>query len=251
MKAILLAAGYATRLYPLTLNFPKALLPINCVPVINIIIRKLEIIADIDEIIIVTNKKFFMDFKNWQKEYRFKKKITIINDNTTSDEDKLGAVADLAFVIKKKRLSEDIIVVGADNLFDSKLGNFIKFCRSTRRICVGAFDFKKRSEVDKYGVVKLDKNKKIIDFKEKPRQPKSTLVAMCLYFFPKEKLGFIDRYLQSNKKTDAVGHYISWLIRKGEAYGYKFIGEWFDIGDKQQYFKANKTFRVPLHPDLV
>ncbi|MEW6008686.1 MAG: nucleotidyltransferase family protein [Candidatus Omnitrophota bacterium] len=251
MKAILLAAGYATRLYPLTLNFPKALLPINCVPVINIIIRKLELIPDIDEIIIVTNNRFFEDFKNWQKEYRLKKRLTLLNDNTTSDEDKLGAVADLAFVIKKRKLNDDIIVIGADNLFDSKLGNFIKSCRSARRVCVGVFDFKKRNEVDKYGVIKLDKNNKIIDFKEKPREPKSSLVAMCLYFFPKERLFLIDRYLKSNKKTDAIGHYISWLIKKGEAYGYIFSGEWFDIGDKKQYFKANKTFQVPLHPDLV
>jgi len=251
MKAILLAAGYATRLYPLTLNFPKALLPINCVPVINIIIRKLELIGAIDEIIVVTNNRFYGDFKAWQQEYSFKKKVTIFNDQTTSDEDKLGAIADLQFVIEKKKISQDLLVIGADNLFDSKLSQFVKFARNSRKICVGVFDLKKRAEVSEYGVAKLDRNNKIIEFHEKPRNPKTSLVAMCLYFFPQEKVKIIDRYLELEQKKDAVGHYISWLVKKGEAYGFIFSGRWFDIGDKKQYFKANKTFQTTLHPALV
>lgn len=251
MKAILLAAGYATRLYPLTFNFPKALLPINCVPVINIIIHKLELIPAINEVIVVTNNRFFNDFKDWCKEYRFKKKITILNDKTTSDKDKLGAIADLGFVIDKRDLKEDVIVIGADNLFDAKLGNFIKFARESKKICVGVFDFKKKSEVTKYGVVKLGRNKRIVDFREKPKRPQTTLVAMCLYYFPRGKAKIIDKYLQSSQKKDAVGHYISWLVKKNQAYGHIFKGRWFDIGDKQQYFKANKTFQTGLHPDLI
>lgn len=251
MKAILLAAGYATRLYPLTLNFPKALLPINCIPVINIIIGKLELIPAINEIIVVANNRFYSDFKNWRKEYSFKKKVTILNDETTSDGDKLGAIADLGFVISKKNIKEDIVVVGADNLFDAKLGNFIKFGRESKKICVGVFDFKRRSEVEKYGVVRLGRNKKIIDFQEKPKHPKSTLVAMCLYYFPKGKAKIISKYLQLSNVKDAVGHYISWLVKKGYAYGWVFSGRWFDIGDKQQYFKANKTFQTVIHPDLI
>ncbi len=251
MKAILLAAGYATRLYPLTLNFPKALLPINCVPVINIIIRKLELIPEINEVIVVTNNRFYKDFKNWQKDYPFKKKLTILNDKTGSDEDKLGAIADLKFAIDKLNLKEDILVIGADNLFDAKLGNFIKYCKSSRKICVGVFDFKKKSQVSDYGVVKLDRNKKIVDFREKPKEPKSALVAMCLYYFSKEKMKIIDTYLRSSQKKDAVGHYISWLVKKNLAYGYIFSGRWFDIGDKQQYFKANKTFQTGQHTNII
>ncbi|MBU2540584.1 MAG: nucleotidyltransferase family protein [Candidatus Omnitrophica bacterium] len=251
MKAILLAAGYATRLYPLTLNFPKALLPINCVPVINIIIHKLELIPDINEIIVVTNNRFHTDFKNWAKEYHFKKKVTILNDKTASDEDKLGAIADLGFVIDKKNIKEDIVIIGADNLFDAKLGNFIKWGRESKKICVGLFDFKKKTEVTKYGVVRIGRNRKITNFQEKPRQPKSTLVAMCLYYFPKGKGKIIDRYLRLSQKKDAVGHYISWLVKKGYAYGWVFNGRWFDIGDKKQYFKANKTFQTVIHPDLI
>ena len=251
MKAILLAAGYATRLYPLTLNFPKALLPINCIPVINIIIAKLELIPQINEIIVVTNNRFLADFKNWRKEYNFKKRITILNDKTTSDKDKLGAIADLGYAINKKDIKEDVVVIGADNLFDAKLGNFIKFGRESRKICVGLFDFKKKSEVRKYGVARINRNKKIIDFAEKPKNPKSALVAMCLYYFPKGKAKIIDRYLQLNRTKDAVGHYISWLVKRRLAYGYVFTGRWFDIGDKQQYFKANKTFQTTIHSDLI
>jgi glucose-1-phosphate thymidylyltransferase len=251
MKAILLAAGYATRLYPLTLNFPKSLLPIDCVPVINTIIQKLELIPSIDEIIVVTNARFHTDFIKWQSDYAFKKKITILNDKTKTEKDKLGAIADLKFVIKKKRINDDIVVIGTDNLFDAKLGAFLKFCSQKEKICIGVFDFKKKSQVSEYGVVRLDRNKKIIEFQEKPKIPKSSLVAMCLYYFPKEKLKIIEKYLSSNQKSDALGYYIKWLVNKSEAYGYTFSGQWFDIGDKQQYFKANKTFQAITQPTIV
>jgi glucose-1-phosphate thymidylyltransferase len=251
MKAILLAAGYATRLYPLTLNFPKALLPINCVPVINTIIQKLELISAIDEIIVVTNNRFYKDFQTWSKDYHFKKKVTIFNDKTASDDDKLGAIADLQFAIKKSRINEDIIVIGADNLFDSKLGQFIKFARRMGKICVGIFDLKKKADVTEYGVVRLNRSKKIVEFREKPRHPQSALAAMCLYFFPKDKVKIVDAYLRLEKRKDAVGHYISWLVQKGEAYGYLFNGSWFDIGDKKQYFQANKTFQALKQTVLI
>jgi glucose-1-phosphate thymidylyltransferase len=244
MKALILAAGYAVRLYPLTKEFPKPLLKVGGRPIIEHIIDKLEAVADIDEIIIVTNSKFISSFRQWSTGLKTKKRISLVDDLTVNLSDKRGAIGDMDFAINKKRVKADLLVVGGDNIFDADLRAFYAFAKENKPYpVIGVYDINDIHEATKYGIVKLDSRNRIVDFKEKPKAPKSTLVAMCLYFFPKEKIKLISKYLKSKAhKSDATGFYIDWLRREGPVYGCIFSGRWYDIGDRKFYDKAKETF---------
>lgn len=245
MKALILAAGYATRLYPLTKDYPKPLLEVKGRPIISYIIEKLDAVSAIDEIYIVTNNKFFLKFKKWLKLIKSSKKITLVNDLTKNNQDRLGAVGDINFVIKQQKIKDDFLVVGGDNLFSGSLQGFLKFLEKRKRnVSLGIYRLKQKKDASRYGVVKLDKQKKVISFEEKPQEPKSSLVAMCLYYIPKNYLSLVARYIKSSKtkKVDATGSYIVWLKKKINVYGYVFSGVWFDIGDYKYLKAAKKNF---------
>ncbi|MFH1458535.1 MAG: nucleotidyltransferase family protein [Candidatus Omnitrophota bacterium] len=245
MKALILAAGYATRLYPLTKEYPKSLLPVKQRAIIDFIIDKLSALEAIDEIIIVTNSKFISPFKKWLKKQTTEKRISLVDDLTKDNASRRGAIGDLDFVINKKRLRDDLLVIGGDNLFEDDLSEFLRFAQAQKKNpVIGVHRLKDKAHASKYGVLELDKKNKVIDFQEKPAKPQSRLVAMCLYFFPKERLGLVKEYVKSKtrKKADAVGFYIDWLSRKVTVYAYVFGGRWYDIGDHKFYNKARKTF---------
>src|SRR4030042_3065381 len=210
MKALILAAGYATRLYPLTKDYPKSLLAIGRRPIIEYIIDKLQAQEQIDEIIVVTNGKFIRCFREWKRSLKIKKRLTLIDDLTMDLDDRRGAIGDIDFVIRKKYNKDDLLVIGGDNLFDGGLKVFLNFAKyKTPHPVIGVSNIKNKIEARQYGVVKLDKNKRIVDFAEKPKAPKTSLVAMCLYYFPKGKLKLIREYLSNrNNKNDATGFYI-------------------------------------------
>jgi len=244
MKALILAAGYAVRLYPLTKEFPKPLLKVGRKPIIEHIINKLERIEAVDEIIVVTNSKFIRRFREWAAGFKCKKRISLVDDLTKAHADKRGAIGDMDFAVNKKRLKDDLLVIGGDNIFDGDLDAFCKFAEGkSPHPVIGSYDIKDIRQADKYGVVRLDKNSRIVDFKEKPKAPKSTLVAMCLYYFPGSKLKRIRQYLRLRaRKSDATGFYIDWLRRAEAVYSYVFYGHWYDIGDRKFYDKAKKDF---------
>jgi len=244
MKALILAAGYATRLYPLTKKYPKPLLKVGQRPIINYIIDKLESLDDIDEIIVVTNSKFISRFKKWKASLRVQKRISLIDDLTKDYSDRRGAIGDMNFVINKKRIGEDLLVIGGDNLFDGNLEEFLSFAKANKKHAViGAYNIKDKDQAKKYGVIKLDSKFKVVDFQEKPHRPNSTVVAMCLYFFPKEKLKRIKEYLSSETdKHDATGFYIDWLRKKEPVYGFVFQGSWYDIGHPELYKEASAEY---------
>jgi len=228
----------------LTKEYPKSLLLIKRKPIIDYIVEKLEAVEGFDEIIVITNSKFFGQFKAWQQECRVKIKISLVDDLTRDNATRLGAIGDMNFAIDKKGIASDLLVIGGDNLFSGTLKRFLCFARQRKASpVIGAFDIKVKEEASKYGVMKLDTEKRVVDFREKPLSPKSTLVAMCLYYFPKEKLGLIKQYLHSKKeKKDAVGFYIDWLRKKLPVYGFVFGGKWFDIGDYKFYNTAKHSF---------
>ena len=244
MKALILAAGYATRLYPLTKKYPKPLLEVKGRPIIDYIIDKLELVDSINEIYIVTNSKFISDFKKWAKTFKSSKKITLVNDLTKNNQDRLGAIGDIRFVIKKKKIQEDLLIVGGDNLFSGSLQSFLDAVKkNTASVSLGLYRLKRKKDASRYGVVKLNKLKRVISFKEKPKHPDSSLVAMCLYYISKNYLNLINVYMQEEKiKADATGSYIAWLKDKVNVYGYVFSGSWFDIGDYQYLNTAKETF---------
>lgn len=245
MRALILAAGYAVRLYPLTKQYPKPLLEVGKRPIINYIVEKLESAGQIKEITVITNSKFASIFKKWASRINCSKPLDVVNDLTSTPFDKRGAIGDMDFAISKKNISEDLLVIGGDNLFDGNLEDFLDFAKkSGGRPVIGAYNIGNLREAAKYGVLKLDKNKKIVDFKEKPKKPKSTLVAMCLYYFPRRKLKLIKEYLKDKEhKSDAIGFYIDWLRKKVPVYGFVYEGLWYDIGDKKFYRRAEDKFK--------
>lgn len=244
MKALILAAGYATRLYPLTKEYPKPLLEIGRRPIISYIVDKLKKIDSIDEILVVTNSKFINKFKLWRKGVILDKKITLIDDLTHNNADRLGAIGDISFVLKKKKINDDLLVIGGDNLFSGNLKNFILFAKKNKPdVSIGLFRLNSRKDAMRYGVAKINSNKRIIDFKEKPLNPQSNFVAMCLYYIPQIRLGLIKDYISiSNNKVDATGKYIGWLKERQDIFGFVFKGSWFDIGDHKYLNAAKEDF---------
>lgn len=263
MKALILAAGYATRLYPLTKDYPKPLLKVDRRPIIDYIIDKLKILDDIDEIIVVTNSKFISTFRRWKSGLRINKRITLVDDLTWNHSDRRGAIGDMYFVINKIRIRDDLLVVGGDNLFDGNLSDFLSFAKANKpHPVIGAYNIKDTQKATKYGVIKLNRKSKVIDFKEKPKKTESALVAMCLYYFPKEKIKLIKEYLNPVRNTkslrskskisngvntrtnkqDATGFYIDWLRKREPVFGFVFNGRWYDIGHHNFYREAREKF---------
>lgn len=244
MKALILAAGYATRLYPLTRHFPKPLLLVRKRPIIDYLVDKLDKLEQIDEIIVITNSKFVSKFRKWAKLIKTNKPISVVDDLTKTIQKRRGAIGDMNFAINRKHINEDLLVVGGDNLFDGDLNDFLSFANERKGSpVIGIFDIRNKAHANQYGVVEIDKKNRICDFKEKPKQPTSSLVAMCLYFFPKDKLALLREYFVNRaNKHDATGFYIDWLRKKEPIYGYVFKGCWYDIGDVKFFQKANQKF---------
>lgn len=244
MKCIILVAGYATRLYPLTLNFPKALLSVGNKPIIGYIIDKLNKIKEIDEIFVITNERFFKDFVDWKKEISSSIPIEIVSDGTSTNEDRLGSIGDLDFLIKNKNIKEDVLLIAGDNLFSFDLGKFIKYADSKKPAAsLILYDIKNLDDAKRYGVVKIDNLNKVVLFEEKPPQPKSTLIGTGIYYLPYSTIKRVPEYLEkcSNKK-DAIGFYLKWLSENAEVYGLAFSGDWFDIGDIEVYKKVKEKY---------
>jgi len=240
-----LAAGYATRLYPLTKEYPKPLLEVKNKPIINYIINNLNSVKSIDELIVVTNSKFIGKFRQWKLGLKGRKKITLVDDRTKSNEDRLGAIGDINFVLRNSRIKDDLLVIGGDNLFSGNLNEFVNFALKNKpHTTIGAYRLKNKRDANKYGVLKVDKNHQVVEFEEKPKRPNSPLVAMCLYYIPREQFSLIGNYMKLNKnKTDATGKYIGWLKKKADIFCFVFKGSWFDIGDHKYLAAAKKNFK--------
>ena len=245
MKALILCAGYATRLYPLTLDKPKPLLPVSGRAIIEYGLDSVEKVNEIDLIYVITNDKFIDHFSKWAKQIKTKKKIIVINDKTLSNEDRLGSVGDIDFAIDDQGIDDDLLVLAGDNLFDFGLKDFIDYSKK-KGTSVVVYDVEDRELAKQYGIVELDKDSKIVDFLEKPQNPPSTLASTCLYLFRKEDLGLLKKYESEGNKLDKSGDFINWLRKNKDVYGYVPKGKWYDIGDlksleeAEQYYKEGK-----------
>ncbi len=242
MDAIILAAGYGTRLYPLTLNKPKPLLGVAGKPMMEHIIDKLEEIS-LNNIYVVTNSKFYTNFKEWSNNFKSRVPIEIINDGTLSNEDRLGAIGDVNFVINKKKINDDIIVIAGDNLFEFPLKGILNLFKKMKSTTIALYNVKDIKLATLYGVVAIDDNSKIIDFQEKPKQPKSTLISTGVYFFPKKAISLIKEYVKKSTNADKTGSFIQWLYNKEKVYAYVTNKPWYDIGDKKQLKKVRESYK--------
>lgn len=242
MKAIILAAGYATRLYPLTLNKPKALLKIGNQTVLDYIIDEVESIASINEVIIVSNHKFMKQFTSWKRKRNSTKNIKIIDDGTSSNENKLGAIGDIRLVIESENIDEDILVIAGDNLFTFKLIDFYNFYIKHNRDCILVQENKNMDELKRMGIVILNQEDKVMNFEEKSCNPISNIAVYATYIYLKNTLPLISQYLKENNNPDAPGYFPAWLYDKKDIYAYRFNGNCYDIGTYESYKKIQKKF---------
>jgi glucose-1-phosphate thymidylyltransferase len=244
MVAIVLAAGYGTRLYPLTENTPKALLPVGERTLLGHLEKKLaapEI--GIRKAILVSNHRFAGKFQDWAKQPGHSLLWTVLDDGSTSDENRLGSMGDLAFAIKKEKVEDDLLVLGSDNLFEDGLTGLGEFTRGKGATTLGAYELPDRALATQYGVLSADAQKKITKFEEKPAKPESSLISTAAYFFPRKAVGVVLEYVSSKAATDKLGSFISWLVTREPVYAHRFRGRWFDIGDIASYKHAQETFR--------
>jgi glucose-1-phosphate thymidylyltransferase len=246
MKVLILAAGYGTRLYPLVTNTPKPLLMVADKPLINYIVDKLLGLPGFDELLVVSNQKFYNHFLQWAQALQktFPVPIRIINDKTTTPENRLGSVGDINFAIKTAGITNDLFVIGGDNLFDYQLDGFVAFAqKKPTAVSIGLYDIHNLKDATMYGVVELGPEGMLVSFEEKPVQPKSTLISMCCYYIPKATLGDLDQYTKVSKKMDKAGEFIQWLCKEKEVCGFKFSGKWYDIGSIESYHEAQEKFQ--------
>ena len=245
MKAVILAAGYATRLYPLTENKPKCLLTVGGRTILDSIVAKIDKIQACDELVIVTNAKFFGQLDAWKKTSKSRLSIRVINDGTTSNDTRLGAIGDLALAVRDARIQSDILMLASDNLFDQNLDAFVRFAQGKNAVCTAVYDIGDPAlAAKKYGVFETDKSGKVISIEEKPAQPKTSMIGMGLYYFPSSTLAKIGEYLGGDSANDAPGHYVRWLSERMSIFCFTFQGMWYDIGDLKALEDANRLFKV-------
>ena len=173
-----------------------------------------------------------------------KEAISVVNDGTTTNDNRLGAIRDIEFVIKQKKISDDILVLASDNYFDFNLAEFVKKAQANRpNATLAVYDIRNLELAKQYGLVTCNPNGQITAFLEKPQNPTTTLASTGVYFFPKESLKLLDQYLKSNQNPDAPGHYIKWLVENSQVFAFSFEGTWYDIGDFESYKKADQALR--------
>lgn len=242
MKAIILAAGYATRLYPLTIDKPKALLPIGSKPILNYIVNEIETIDDIDELVIVSNTKFYDNFVKWQSEFSTRLKITVLDDKTTDDTNKLGAVGDISYAIDNMKIDDDLLIMAGDNIFTFKLKDYYDAYKACGNDMILVKEINNVEELKRMGNVIADKDGKVIAMEEKPANPKSNLAAFAAYIYRKDTVPLIKKYLAEGNNPDAPGFFPSWLYKHKTVMTYAFSGDCYDIGTPESYEEVNKIF---------
>lgn len=242
MKAIILAAGYATRLYPLTLNKPKALLDVGGKAIIDHICEEIETINTIDEIFVVTNDKFYKDFINWEKTKTSIKRIKIINDGTSSDETKLGAIGDIKLIINSENIDDDLMIIAGDNLFTYKLKDFYNYFEAVQGDCVCVQELDDLNELRRVAVAQLDDNNRVLQLEEKPQEPKSNIAVYASYIYRRDTLPLFNTYIAEGNNPDAPGHFPAWLYKRKPLYAFVFDGECYDIGTHESYNFVRKLY---------
>lgn len=235
MKAIILAAGYATRLYPITEKFSKALLPVNGKPIINYITDSLYKIEGLDKIFVVANDLFFNDFLAWKDENNYDK-IVVLNDKTTNDTNKLGAIGDINFTINNGNIDDDTLIIAGDTYFNFELYEFANFFREKKLPCVCVKE-EHEQDLTRFGIAEIVDDK-IIGIEEKPQHPKSNNIVYACYLFNRENVQLVKEYLDEGNTPDAPGNFVAWLCKREEVRPFKINGFCVDIGTHESYNNA-------------
>ena len=238
MKALILAAGYATRLYPLTIDCPKGLLPIGEKTILDYLMAEIATIDEIDEVHLVSNHRFHAHFERWAEGARRRyapKRLFIWDDGTTSDADKLGAIGDMQYVIERAKIDDDLLVAVSDNLFNFSLRRFIDDFRAHGRDTILAAHLADINLLRRFAVAALDGERRVLELVEKPQEPMTDIGVYALYLYRRDTLPLIRRYLDEKNSPDSPGHLPEWLHKRREVRAYLFEGECVDIGTPESY----------------
>ncbi len=241
MKCLILAAGYATRLYPLTENFPKPLLKVGEKTILDWLIDDIDEAGSVDEYIVISNHKYAHHFDEWA--VTPKQKITVVDDGTISNETRLGAVKDIQYAIEKLSIDDDMLVIAGDNVLDFSLTKFIKYAKSKKASCIMRYfepDFQK---LLKCGVVTVDEDDKVLQMTEKSPTPATNWCCPPFYYYTKEDASLVPKGIESGCGTDAPGSYIAWLCTQTDVYAMEMPGSRYDIGNLESYEKVKKEYK--------
>lgn len=237
MKCLILAAGYATRLYPLTENFPKPLLEVNGKPILDWLIEDIGSLAD--EFIVVTNHKFVRHFENWARG----RKIRIVDDGTSTNETRLGAVCDIQFALEKSGIDDDMLIIAGDNLLDFSLKSFIGYAREKNSSCTMRYYEDDMARLRKSGVVTVGENDRILAMAEKPAEPESHWCTPPFYYYRREDLLRIPEAIGDGCGTDAPGSLVAWMCRHTVMHSMKMPGKRYDIGTLESYQEIKAHYK--------
>jgi glucose-1-phosphate thymidylyltransferase len=237
MTGLILAAGYATRLYPLTLDTPKGLLDIGGRPMVDWVLDALRTIPGLGETFLVTNARFAPSFLDWAPPG-----VTVVDDGTRSDDDRLGAIGDIGFVIEQAGIDDDIAVIAFDNLFLASLEGFATLARERRAPVLAVHDVGDPELMPQYNTIETAADGRITYFEEKPERAQSTLAGIALYWYPQAALPLVRRYLDEGNNPDQPGRLIEWLYSRTPVYVWELPGDWYDIGTPAQLEQARAEF---------
>ena len=239
MTSIILAAGYATRMYPLTLNYPKPLLEVGGKKIIDWLIEDLEK-SGVKRTVVVSNHKFISQFQAWAEG----RENTIVLDDGSEDNDhRLGAVKDIEFAIEKANIDDDIVVLAGDNVLNFSLSSFIEYGRKRKTSCIMRHEEKDKNKLRKTGVIEINEDELVLGMEEKPKEPKSNWAVPPFYYYTKEDKDLIKEGIASGCGTDAPGSFVSWLVKTRPVHAYRMIGERFDVGSIEGYEKIKKEYK--------
>ncbi|MBQ8403082.1 MAG: nucleotidyltransferase family protein [Clostridia bacterium] len=240
MKCLILAAGYATRLYPLTENFPKPLLEVKGKTILDWLIDDIDTLVAVDEYVVISNHKFAHHFDKWAAEKT--QKVTVVDDGTSTNETRLGAVKDIRYAIDKLGLDDDMLVIAGDNLLDFSLTEFIKYAKAKNSSCIMRYYEANEQKLLKCGVVTIDENDKILEMTEKSPTPATHWCTPPFYFYTKEDAKLVQAGIDAGCGVDAPGSYIAWLCKQTDVYAMEMPGKRYDIGNLESYEKVQKEY---------
>lgn len=241
MKCLILAAGYATRLYPLTENFPKPLLKVGEKTILDWLIDDIDEAGEVDEFVVISNHRFAPHFQEWAKNKT--QKITIVDDGTVSNETRLGAVCDILFSIKELKIDDDMFVIAGDNVLDFSLQNFIAYAKKKNASCIMRFHEPDEQKLLKCGVLTTTDDDKVVKMTEKSPSPETHWVCPPFYYYTRKTATRIAEAIENGCGTDAPGSFIAWLCTKEPVYAMEMPGRRYDIGNLESYKEVQETYK--------
>jgi glucose-1-phosphate thymidylyltransferase len=241
MKCLILAAGYATRLYPLTENFPKPLLKVGQKTILDWLVDDIDTAGAVDEFVVISNHKFAHHFESWAAAKQ--QKITVVDDGTDSNETRLGAVKDIQFAIEKLDLNADMLVIAGDNVLDFSLTKFIAYAVEKGTSCIMRYYEPEKRKLSKSGVVTIDEDERVLEMAEKPEKPATHWCCPPFYYYTAQDAKLVCQGIESGCGTDAPGSYIAWLCTKTMIHAMEMPGKRYDIGNLESYDKVQKEYK--------